>query len=206
MKLHMKFCLFSFVTGLVLGFPVASAFAQQAPVPLTIASSSGQAQYIPPGGTEPVMAAGGTVVSPGTELRTGENGEMTLILFPRLAVTLKPGTRLRIEERTWPQDANAAFSSLIDMPEGRIVVLISDPPAGQTAQEIDLQIRTPQGIARPRGTFYAVLVKDGKSYLAVREGMVGLEQFQPLETETPAEEEKLPRIDYGASTTTSPRG
>jgi len=194
------------VTALALGWPLTSAVAQQAPVPLTIASSSGQAQYIPPGGTEPVMASGGTVVSPGTELRTGENGEMTLILFPRLAVTLKPGTRLRIEERTWPQEANAAFSSLIDMPEGRIVVLISDPPAGQAAQEIDLQIRTPQGIARPRGTFYAVLVKDGKSYLAVREGMVGLEQFQPLETEVPVDEAKLPKIDYGASTTTSPRG
>jgi hypothetical protein len=184
----------------------AAPLAAQAPVPLTIASASGQARVAAPGGAAPALAAAGTAVAPGSEITTGDNGEVTLIVFPRLAITLKANTRLRVEERSVGSGAEGS-SALIDLPEGRIVVLVSDPPAGQPAGEIDLQIRTPQGIARPRGTFYAVLVKDGKSYLAVREGMVGLEQFQPLEMEAAAEvEEALPVRSYGTTTTTSPRG
>ncbi|MDX6766627.1 MAG: FecR domain-containing protein [Candidatus Methylacidiphilales bacterium] len=177
----------------------------QMTVPLTIASASGQSQVFTPGKNEPVLAAAGMEVPLGAELRTGDNGEITLIVFPRLAITLKGGTRLRVEERHSPT-AQETATATVDLPEGRIVVLVSDPPAGQQAGEVDLQIRTPQGVARPRGTFYAVLVKDGKSYLAVREGMVGLEQFQPLQTEAAATDEKLPVRNYGAATTTSPRG
>lgn len=202
----MKSPLLPSVLFLVLGLSAASA---QSPAPPTIASASGQARVYNPGAAEPVLAAAGMEIAPGAELRTGDNGEITLILFPRLAITVKSGSRLRLEERNLPQAADAdtvPYSALVHLPEGRVVVLISNPPAGQASREIDLRIRTPQGIARPRGTFYAVLVKEGKSYLAVREGMVGLEQFQPLETEDPAAREKLPVRNYGASTTTSPRG
>jgi hypothetical protein len=196
---------FLFLAAFALPHLVAPHGSAEQSVPLTIASATGQARIYLSGQSEPVLASAGSQVALGSELRTGENGEITLIVFPRLAITLKPGTRLRVEERTLAPDRETS-SALIDLPEGRIVVLLSDPPAGQSAAEIDLQIRTPQGIARPRGTFYAVLVKEGKSYLAVREGMVGLEQFQPLETEAPTVQETLPVRDYGVSTTTSPRG
>jgi len=185
----------------------AASLSAQTEVPLTIASASGQARVALPGQEAPAIAASGTVVPLGAEITTGDNGEITLIVLPRLAITLKPNTRLRVEERTLAASGAEASSALVDMPEGRIVVLVSEAPSGQPAGEIDLQIRTPQGVARPRGTFYAVLVKDGKSYLAVREGMVGLEQFQPLEMEAEAaREESLPARTYGVSTTTSPRG
>ena len=195
----------SLLTTMLTVLLLASVLEAQTTVPLAIASASGQAWVYKQGVAEPLLAAAGMEVPLGAELRTGENGEITLIVLPRVAVTIKGGTKLRVDERILPQGQDAA-SALIDLPEGRIVVLVSDPPAGQQAGEVNLQIRTPQGIAQPRGTFYAVLVKNGKSYLAVREGMVGLKQFQPLSLDESVAEEKLPARQYGASTTTSPRG
>jgi hypothetical protein len=36
-------------------------------------------------------------------------------------------------------------------------------------------VKTPQGVAAARGTFYGVTVKDGQTYVAVKHGKVGVE-------------------------------
>jgi hypothetical protein len=87
-----------------------------------------------------------------------------------------------------------------------MVVLVQD----EAVEQIRFRIKTPRGIATPRGNFYAVQVVDGEAFLAVKEGKVGLDQFVPLEYEQPetgpAPKQVVEERQYGRTTTTSPRG
>jgi hypothetical protein len=50
-----------------------------------------------------------------------------------------------------------------------VVSALIDP---RTPTVTDFQIQTPEGVAAARGTFYAVLVYQGKTYVGVKEGKV----------------------------------
>jgi hypothetical protein len=152
------------------------------------------------------MASAGTEIQVGTTIQTGDQGEVTLALFNGLAVTLKEGTSATVLQLEPIAEGQEGISkALLEIRAGRMVVLISE----EKKSVVDFRIKTPKGIAQPRGTFYAIQVQDGDAFLAVKEGKVGLDQFTPLEYEQAAVPEGPTASQdrqYGQSTTTSPRG
>ena len=52
-----------------------------------------------------------------------------------------------------------------------VVSALIDP---STPKITDFQVQTPEGAAAARGTFYAVLVYHGKTYVGVKEGKVAV--------------------------------
>ncbi|MEM6821786.1 MAG: FecR family protein [Verrucomicrobiota bacterium] len=170
-----------------------------------IVSVSGQVEKETEDG-EFLGVASGARISVGTRFRTGTNGEITIALLNGLAVTLKSDSQAQVLQLNTEVDSRGKQTAMMGIEEGRMVVLIAE----EKKAEIEFSIKTPKGIAKPRGTFYALQVLDGEAFLAVKEGKVGLDQFTPLEYEDPAREvatglEEIER-NYGRTTTTSPRG
>jgi hypothetical protein len=170
-----------------------------------VVSVSGNVKLQRPGTTTEIDIASGTIIPSKAELHSGTNGEASVGISSGLALTLKNETRIKILEatETLRPDGVLARTAVIEVMEGRVVVLL--PEKGN--EIFDLKIKTPQGTIKPRGTFYALMVKEGQSFLAVSEGKVGLEQFIPItgedleEKATPLENKK----SMGSVTTTSPR-
>lgn len=150
----------------------------------------------------------GTPIEVGQQLITGANGEVSVALHKGLAITLKSGSAARLA--IWKAPADEAPDQLreatLELDEGRMVVLVQE----EEMDRIRFRIKTPKGIATPRGNFYAIQVIEGEAFLAVKEGKVGLDQFIPLEYEEPeAVPSSTPAVQeryYGRTTTTSPRG
>jgi hypothetical protein len=197
-----RFCtlLVLFLLGLLHGLP-----AQSKPLSAVVVSVSGDVKLQRLGTTDRMDIASGTLIPTDAELFSGKNGETSVGVSSGLALTLKNDTRVRILEakETLRSDGVLERSAVVEVMEGRVVVLLPE----KEREHFDLKIKTPQGTIKPRGTFYALMVKDGQSYLAVSEGKVGLEQFIPI-TEGDLEQKEVPesaRRSYGTVTTTSPR-
>jgi len=179
--------------------------AQSKPLSAVVVSVSGNVKLQRPGTTTRMDISSGTLVPAGAELFSNANAEASLGISPGLALTLKDVTHLKIVEASESVRSDGVIQrqAVIEVMEGRVVVLLPE----KQNQVFDLKIKTPQGTIKPRGTFYALMVKEGQSFLAVSEGKVGLEQFIPVteedleQPEAPAE----PKRDYGSVTTTSPR-
>jgi len=62
--------------------------------------------------------------------------------------------------------------ALVSLKSGTVSALIDPKRSKQT----DFKIQTPQGVAAARGTFYGVTVKNGKTYVGVKKGKVGVAQ------------------------------
>jgi hypothetical protein len=182
-----------------------SSFAQSKPLSAVVVAVSGNVKLQRPGVADRMDIASGTLIPPNAELFSGATAEASVGISSGLALTLKNDTHLKILQasETLRSDGVLARSAVIEVFEGRVVVLLPE----KQREVFDLKIKTPQGTIKPRGTFYALMVKEGQSFLAVSEGKVGLEQFIPIteedleKKETPAE----PRRSYGSVTTTSPR-
>lgn len=199
---------FVLTTALIILAMAASASAQEKALQGVVVSVSGNVKVTARGGA-PADVASGSLIPVGSEIRTESNGETSLGLSPGLALTLKPGTRVTVLQATETPgaDGTTARSALLEMPEGRLVVLLPE----REKETFDLRIKTPQGIIKPRGSFYALLVKEGQSFLAVSEGKVGLEQFIPVTQEDLEAAEApaapaAPTRGFGSVTTSSPRG
>jgi hypothetical protein len=182
-----------------------SVLAQSKPLSAVVVAVSGNVKLQRPGAADRMDIASGTLIPTNAELFSGANAEASVGISSGLALTLKNDTHLKILEagETLRPDGVLARSAVIEVFEGRVVVLLPE----KQREIFDLKIKTPQGTIKPRGTFYALMVKEGQSFLAVSEGKVGLEQFIPIteedleKKEAPAE----PRRSYGSVTTTSPR-
>lgn len=170
-----------------------------------VVSSSGKVSVEFPGQSDQIASVG-SPLEVGQYIKTGENGEVTLALHQGLAVTLKANTDARLI--SWAgapkEDLETKRKATLEITAGRMVVLVTE----EMEDLIDFRIQTPKGIAKPRGTFYAVQVIEGNAFLAVKEGKVGLDQFVPLEYQEVEVETVVKKEErsYGTTTTTSPRG
>lgn len=182
-----------------------SAFAQSKPLTAVVVSVSGNVKLQRPGTTTRMDISSGTLVPGNAELFSSANAEASVGISSGLALTVKDNTHIKIVEasETLRSDGVVERKAIIEVTEGRVVVLLPE----KQGEIFDLKIKTPQGIIKPRGTFYALMVKEGQSFLAVSEGKVGLEQFIPVtegdldQGQAPAEQKR----SYGSVTTTSPR-
>lgn len=193
----MKYLALIVVAGL--GCVLTSAYADQA----MVVSASGQVEISTGFEVQKIVGAGNRIEL-NSLIKTGSNGDVTIALLNGLAVTLKEDSEMSILRLDDTPVAGGKRRALVELNRGRLVVLIAE----DRAEEINFRIKTPKGIASPRGTFYAIQVEGEEAFLAVKEGKVGLDQFTPLEYEEEGQETEVVEEaqDYGNTTTTSPRG
>ncbi|MCG8598896.1 MAG: FecR family protein, partial [Verrucomicrobiales bacterium] len=97
--------------------------------------------------------------------KTGADSRAVVVITPRSAIRIAANSEVVIE--TVDEEASPK-KVMIDLKDGSLGALLKPNAAG----ELDFQVRTPSGVAAARGTFYSVVVKDGKGYAQVKEGRV----------------------------------
>jgi hypothetical protein len=156
--------------AIVLGFS-ATLNLEAAPVDARVFSVSGKVEAAPPGSTEFAQIREGQTLKDGTMLRTASDGRATVVTTPGSAVRIEPDTQLTLNEMAFETKNGkiAERRARIDLQSGTVSALIDR----KTPNVTDFKVRTPQGIAAARGTFFAVSADKSQTYVAVREGKVG---------------------------------
>ena len=130
------------------------------------------AQYAAPGSSSFAALQPGQVLPIGSTVRTGENGSAVLTTTPGSAIKVGPDSALKINDLAFASSNGAVTErkARLELTSGAVSAMI-DPG---TPKITDFKIQTPQGVAAARGTFYAVSVVHGKTYVSVDRGKVGV--------------------------------
>ncbi|MBI4026853.1 MAG: FecR domain-containing protein [Verrucomicrobia bacterium] len=139
-------------------------------------SVSGTVEYALPGetGFKPLKAD--QTLPMGTTVQTGKSGRAVIVTLPGAAIRMEGSSKVVLSELDFEKSGEKVTSrkAMIDLQSGTVSALISknDP------QTTDFRIKTPQGVAAARGTFYAVTVEGDKAHVAVKEGKVGIQKVE----------------------------
>lgn len=146
---------------------VSGAFqlSRAAPESGTVTVAIGEVNALVGEGANPTPVEKGDKVAVGTTIKTGAASRAVVVITPRSAIRISENSEVVIE--TVDEEASPKVV-MIDLKEGSLGALLKPNAAG----ELDFKVRTPSGVAAARGTFYAVVVKDGKGYAQVKEGRV----------------------------------
>ena len=149
---------------------LSTAVLRAAPVSAKVFSVSGTVEFAAPGSASFAPLAKGQVLAAGSTVRTGDDGTAVLVTTPGSAIQVGKSSVLKINELAFAKTNGSVTErkAVLQLSSGVISALI-DP---STPQVTDFRIQTPQGAAAARGTFYAVLVFNGKTYVGVKEGKV----------------------------------
>jgi hypothetical protein len=151
---------------------LASALtASAATISATVFSVSGDVQFAAPGSNHFAPMTKGQTLPVGTTVRTGDNGVAVLVTTPGSAVQVGNDSVLKINALAFKKtDGDVSQREAhLQLTSGVVSALI-DP---STPKVTDFQVATPEGAAAARGTYFAVLVYHGKTYVGVKEGKVG---------------------------------
>jgi len=150
--------------------PAASLRA--ATVSAQVFSVAGTVEYAGPGSSSYAPLKKGQILAIGSTVRTGDDGVAVLVTTPGSAIQVGNSSIVKINKLAF---AKSGFdvtqrTAVLQLSSGVISALI-DP---STPKITDFQVQTPEGAAAARGTFYAVLVYQGKTYVGVKEGHVAV--------------------------------
>ena len=95
----------------------------------------------------------------------GPGARAVIVMTPKSAIRVAENSQVVIEEIA---EAATPPKVTLDLKDGSLGALLK-PGAGA---EMDFKIKTPSGIAAARGTYYAVVVENGKGFAQVKEGKV----------------------------------
>ena len=160
--------------ALVSAMPVAG---WAAPVNATVKSVVGKVEFAAPGTVkfEPLKA--GSALPMGSTIRTGSDGIAVIVVAGGAAIRVGYNSNMVLGEmdvdQTNPQAPKR--KGRVELKSGVASALV-DP---SQPEPVDFTIKTPQGAAAARGTFFAVMVEGDKSFLAVDEGKVGVQLNNP---------------------------
>jgi hypothetical protein len=145
---------------------------QAATVSAHVFSVSGSAEFAGPGSSSYSPLQKGQTLAIGSIVRTGDDGVAVLVTTPGSAIQLGNNSILKINQLAFAKTGSDVTqrTAVLQLTSGVVSALI-DP---STPKVTDFQVQTPEGAAAARGTFYAVLVYHGKTYVGVKEGHVGL--------------------------------
>ncbi len=145
--------------------------ASAATISASVYSVSGDAEFAAPGSSHFAPLQKGQTLPVGTTVRTGDNGVAVLVTTPGSAVQVGNDSVLKINELAFKKSDGdvSQREAHLQLTSGVVSALI-DP---STPKVTDFQVQTPEGAAAARGTFFAVLVYHGKTYVGVKEGKVG---------------------------------
>ena len=135
-------------------------------------SVAGKAEFAGPGSSSYAPLKKGQVLAIGSTVRTGDDGVAVLVTTPGSAIQIGNNSTLRINKLAFSKSGSDVKerTAVLQLSSGVVSALI-DP---STPKVTDFQVQTPEGAAAARGTFYAVLVYHGKTYVGVKEGKVAL--------------------------------
>jgi hypothetical protein len=150
-------------------FPLAR-HAAAAEIHATVFSVAGTVEGSPPGSSSFNPLHKGDHLAIGSTVRTGDDGVAVLVTTPGSAVQVGNDSEVKLSELEFNRSGGAVSQreAHLQLTSGVVSALI-DP---RTPKITDFEIQTPQGVAAARGTFYAVLVYEGKTYVGVKEGKV----------------------------------
>jgi len=142
-----------------------------ADIDASVYSVSGDAQFAPPGSSHFTPLQKGQTLPIGTTVRTGDNGIAVLVTTPGSAIQVGNDSVLKINALAFKKSGGdiSQREAHLELTSGVVSALI-DP---STPKVTDFQVKTPEGAAAARGTYFAVLVYHGKTYVGVKEGKVG---------------------------------
>ena len=165
MKLLPTFCLVAVAL-------LSQATLHAATVSAQVYSVAGTVEFAGPGSASYAPLKKGQVLPIGSTVRTGDDGVAVLVTTPGSAVQLGNSSILRINKLAFAKSGSNVTqrSAVLQLTSGVVSALI-DP---STPKITDFQVETPEGAAAARGTFYAVLVYHGKTYIGVKEGKVAV--------------------------------
>jgi hypothetical protein len=155
----------------VLALAVApAAFALDA----TVKSVVGRAQAAAPGSKEFAALREGQKLAVGTTVVTGPGGEAVIMTTPGAAIHVQENSRVVLQFNEFSEEKGKITNrkTVVDLQDGTLSALISKNDPKTTRFEV----RTPQGVAAARGTFFGVTVQGEESFVAVKEGKVGIQQ------------------------------
>jgi hypothetical protein len=141
-----------------------------------VKSVTGKVEVAPPGSSSFTPIKAGQKIDIGSTIRSGSDGTAILITTPGAVARVGPDTLLVIRDLAFSSQGGKVTKrkTALDLKSGTVSALI-DPG---TPEITDFTVKTPQGIAAARGTFFGVTVEDGKAHVAVQEGKVGIQRFK----------------------------
>jgi len=136
-----------------------------------VESVSGTVEFAPPGSSSFSPLAKGQELAVGSTVRTGNDGTADIMTTPGSAIQVGNNSNLRLNALAFARTGSAVTerTAHLELTKGVVSALI-DP---STPKITDFQVQTPEGAAAARGTFYAVMVSHGKTYVSVERGKVG---------------------------------
>ena len=157
----------------MLGFVLLSAATvQAATVNAHVFSVAGTVEFAGPGSSSFSPLTKGQTLAIGSTVRTGDDGVAVLVTTPGSAIQLGNSSILKINKLAFAKSGSDVTqrTAVVQLTSGVVSALI-DP---STPKITNFQVQTPEGAAAARGTFYAVLVYHGKTYIGVKEGHVAV--------------------------------
>ena len=160
---------------LILGLALllgASATLHAATVTAQVFSVSGTVEYAAPNSSSYAPLKKGASLEIGSTVRTGDDGIAVLVTTPGSAIQVGNSSVVKLNKLAFAKSGGDVTQrqAVLQLTTGVVSALI-DP---STPKITDFQVQTPEGAAAARGTFYAVLVYHGKTYVGVKEGKVAV--------------------------------
>jgi len=142
------------------------------PVSAIVHAVTGTVESSAPGSSTFTLLHTGQVLPIGSTIRTGDDGTAVLVITPGSAIDIGNDSLLKINDLAFAKSGSSVTErkARLQLTSGVVSAMI-DP---STPKITDFKIQTPQGVAAARGTFYAVIIKSGKTYVAVDHGKVGV--------------------------------
>jgi len=173
--------------GCALIFGASSAGAFDA----SVKSVKGRVQAAAPGSKEFRPVREGEKLFVGSTVVCGAGSEAVIQTTPGAAIHVQENARFVLQFNEYAEEKGkiASRKTVVDLQEGTLSALISKNDPKTTRFEV----RTPQGVAAARGTFFGVTVKEGEAFVAVKEGKVGVQQ--PEKDQKPSKPDEQKRAD-----------
>jgi hypothetical protein len=136
-----------------------------------VASVHGTVEFAARGSSSFAPLAAGQELTVGSTIRTGSDGTAVIVTTPGSGIKLGNDSNLRLNALAFAKSGSTVTQreAHLQLTSGVVSALI-DP---STPKITDFQVQTPEGSAAARGTFYAVMVYQGKTYVSVEHGRVG---------------------------------
>jgi hypothetical protein len=150
--------------GVAMGIVASQATAEDS---ARVSSVGGKVTYSEPHTDTFAPLAAGSTIPVGSRIRTGGDGTAIVIVVSGAAMQISENSDVTIASMSSTPEKRKA---LVTLKSGTVSALIDPKRSKQT----DFKIQTPQGVAAARGTFYGVTVKNGKTFVGVKKGKVGV--------------------------------
>lgn len=143
----------------------SSSLAHAEPKSGSVTVSVGDVKVKPGGGGAEKPLKVDDTVAIGDTVTTGAGARAVIVMTKASAIRVGENSEVVIEEI---KESDTAPKVLVDLKNGSLGALLKTTPA----MAMDFKIKTPSGIAAARGTFFAVVVENGKGFAQVKEGKI----------------------------------